>query len=67
MRVEFETLSDNYDRLHHKSQEIIHALQNERDTKILENEELKAQVCTCVSREGKEERRERWREEEREG
>ena len=45
LRVEFETLSENYDKLHQKSQEIIHTLQKERDAKILENEELKTQVC----------------------
>ena len=43
--MEFETLSENYDKLHQKSQEIIHTLQKERDMKILENEELKTQVC----------------------
>ena len=44
LRVEYETLSENYDKLHHKSQEIIRTLQTERDGKIMECEELKAQV-----------------------
>lgn len=53
MRVEFETLSENYDKLHQKSQEIIHTLQNERDAKIVENEELKTQVCMMYLCSGK--------------
>ena len=44
MKLEFESLSESYDRLHHKSQEIIHTLQKERDDKIIECEELKPQV-----------------------
>jgi len=51
--VEFETLSENYDKLHQKSQEIIHTLQNERDAKIVENEELKTQVCVMYLCSGK--------------
>ena len=51
LKLEFESLSESYDRLHHKSQEIIHTLQNERDEKIIECEELKPQVhvvLTCI-------------------
>ena len=44
LRAEFDTLSENYDRLHRKSQEIIFTLQNERDEKIVECESLKTQV-----------------------
>lgn len=41
-----ESLAENYDRLAHKSQEIIQTLQSERDAKIIECEELKTQVCS---------------------
>lgn len=46
LRAEFDTLSENYDRLHRKSQEIIFTLQNERDEKIVECESLKTQVLS---------------------
>ena len=42
--MDCDTLSENYDRLHQKSQEIIQKLQNERDGKILECEKLKKHV-----------------------
>ena len=44
LQLEHETLAENYDRLRHKSEEIIQTLQQERDGKILECEELRTQV-----------------------
>ena len=47
MRLDYETLSESYDNLRHKSQEIIEKLQIERDDKIIECENLKNKVRQC--------------------
>lgn len=46
MRVEYDSLSENYHRLLQKSQDIIQKLQSERDEKIVEFENLKKHVST---------------------
>lgn len=48
-QIELKSLAESYDRLAFKSQEIIQTLQNERDSKIIECEELKAQVCADMA------------------
>lgn len=44
----YAVLSEQFDQLHAKSQEIITTLQQERDKKIVECEELKPQVSTIM-------------------
>ena len=48
LQLEHEILSENYDRLRHKSEEIIQTLQQERDGKILECEQLRTQVGSSL-------------------
>lgn len=51
MRFEYDTLLENYDSLHQKSQEIIQTLQTERDDKIVECESLRKHVsCNTIER-----------------
>lgn len=44
LQLEHETITERYDHLHQKSQDIIQKLQLERDNRILECENLKKQV-----------------------
>ena len=44
LRAEHEALAENYAKLHRKSRDIIATLQHERDSKIVECEELRTQV-----------------------
>lgn len=48
MRVEHDMLSENYDKLYEKSKEIIVKIQDERDSKIIECEELKNHVRLII-------------------
>lgn len=46
VKSESDLVTENYDRLHQKSHEIIQKLQNERDDKVIECEELKKHALT---------------------
>lgn len=48
MRVEHDMLSENYDKLYEKSKEIIVKIQDERDSKIIQCEELKNHVSELL-------------------